>query len=248
MRAAHSVVGNSKCKFERFVCCPNCRSIYSLQDCIIKHPNGSLESKKCSFVGFPNHPQVQHCKPCEAVLMKNVKSSNGKVILYPKLIYAYKSITESLLLNPGFSVKCEAWRRRSTTDGYYYDVYDGQIWKDFQNPDGIPFLSVPNNFAFQINVDDWFNPFTHTQHSEGAIYLSVMNLPRQERFLQENVILVGVIPGPKEPPLQINSFLKPPVDELKSLWSGQTFINADGQTVLVRAALLCAGSDIPATR
>ena len=75
-----------------------------------------------------------------------------------------------------------------------------------------------------------------------------MNLPPQERFLQENVILVGVIPGPKEPLLQINSFLKPLVDELKSLWSGQTFINADGQTVLVRAALLCAGSDIPATR
>lgn len=113
----------------------------------------------------------------------------------------------------------------------------------------MPFLSVPNNFAFQINVD-WFNPFIHTQHSEGAIYLSVMNLPRQERFLQENVILIGVIPGPKEPSIHINSFLKPIVDELKNLWLGlgQTFINADGQTVLVHAALLCASSDIPATR
>lgn len=97
----------------------------------------------------------------------------------------YRSITESLqelLRNPGFSLKCEAWRKRSTKEGYYCDVYDGQIWKDFQNLDGIRFLSVPNNFDFQINVD-WFNPFTHTQHSEGAIYLSVMNLPRQERFL-----------------------------------------------------------------
>ena len=65
-------------------------------------------------------------------------------------------------------MKCEAWRRRSTTEGYYYDVCDGQIWKDFQNPDGIPFLSVPHNFAFQINVD-CFNPFTHTQHSEGEV-------------------------------------------------------------------------------
>ena len=113
---------------------------------------------------FPNHPQAQHRKPCGAVLMKNVKSSNGKVLLYPKLIYTYKSITESLqelLRNPGFSVKCEAWRKRPTRVDYYYDVYDGEIWKDFQNPDGRSFLSVPNNFAFQINVD-WFNPFTHT--------------------------------------------------------------------------------------
>ena len=38
------------------------------------------------------------------------------------------------------------------------------------------------------------------------------------------------------------------MDELKILWSGRTFVNAIGQTVLVRAALLCGGSDIPATR
>ena len=182
--------------------------------------------------------------------MKMVKSSNGRLLLYPKLIYTYKSIIESLqelLRIPGFSPKCEAWRNRSRREQYYCDVYDGQIWKDFQSPGGVPFLSVPNSIAFHINVD-WFNPFTHTQHSEGAIYLSVMNLLRQERFLQENVILVGVIPGPKEPPIPINSFLRPLVDDLKKLWRGLPFTNADGQTVFVRADLLCGGSDIPATR
>lgn len=111
----------------------------------------------------------------------------------------------------------------------------------------MPFLSVPNNIALQINVD-WFNTYTHTQHSEGAIYLNVMNLPCQERFLQENILLVGVIPGPKEPPIHINSFLKPLVDDLKKLWIGLPFLNADGQTVFVRAALLCVCSNIPATR
>ena len=64
--------------------------------------------------------------------------------------------------------------------------------------DGQPFLAAPFNYALHLNVD-WFQPFTHTQHSEGAIYLSVLNLPRQERFLKENVILAGVIPGPKDP-------------------------------------------------
>ena len=29
----------------------------------------------------------------------------------------------------------------------------------------------------------------------------VMNLPRTERFLQENIVFVGVIPGPHEPSL-----------------------------------------------
>ena len=48
------------------------------------------------------------------------------------------------------------------------DMYDGEIWKEFLQRDGVPFLSVPNNFALQLNVD-WFKPFKHTQHSEGAI-------------------------------------------------------------------------------
>ena len=63
---------------------------------------------------------------------------------------------------------------------------------------GQNFLASPFNYTFHLNVD-WFQPFLHTQHSEGAIYLSVLNLPRQKRFLKENIILVGVIPGPKEP-------------------------------------------------
>ncbi len=61
---------------------------------------------------------------------------------------------------------------------------------------------------------DWFQPFDHTQHSEGVIYLSVLNLPQHERFLKENVILVGVVPGPKEPELHMNTFLQPLVDDL----------------------------------
>ena len=143
-------------------------------------------------------------------------------LLYPKRIYCYKSIIESLqelLCQPDFSVKCEAWRTRCYQDGVYNDVYDGQVWKDFQAPNNMPFLSLPNNFAFHLNVD-WFNPFKYTQHSEGVIYATVLNLPRHERFLQENVILIGVIPGPKEPSLHINAFLKPLVSELMDLWRG----------------------------
>ena len=121
-----------------------------------------------------------------------------------------------------FFKKCELWRTRQQHPGIYSDIYDGKIWAEFQDPDGIPFLSLPYNYAFQLNVD-WFNPYKHTKHSEGAIYLSILNLPRQERYLQENIILVGVIPGPKEPSLHINSFLKPLVTELINLWKGRFF-------------------------
>ena len=97
------------------------------------------------------------------------------------------------------------------------DVFEGGIWRDFQCFNGTPFLAEPRNYAFMLNVD-WMQPFVHTTYSVGVMYLVLMNLPRSERFKRENVILVGVIPGPCEPPLTINTCLSPLVDELLKLW------------------------------
>ncbi len=63
---------------------------------------------------------------------------------------------------------------------------------------------------------DWFNPYEQTPYSIGAIYLSIMNLPRSERYKEENILLVGLIPGPTEPKQHINHFLSPLVDDLKN--------------------------------
>ena len=106
-----------------------------------------------------------------------------------------------------------------------------------------------NHFFLFLSIlnTDWFQPFEDTQHSEGVMYLTVMNLPRNERFLQENMILVGVLPGPKEPQISANSFLKPLVKDVLDLWKG-VILRTKGTLVFVRAALLCVGCDIPAAR
>ena len=57
-----------------------------------------------------------------------------------------------------------------------------------------------------LNID-WFNPYEETPYSAGVIYFVVQNLPRSERFKFENVILVGMIPGPNEPKKHINTYL-----------------------------------------
>ena len=241
---------NARDQFKRYVCCPTCHSLYSFEECVIKLANGHMESKTCSFTPFPTHPQRQHRTPCGTPLLKRVKTKSGKLSLYPRLVYCYKSIIDSLqemLKRPDFLEKCELWRSEERDEGLLTDVYDGEIWREFLEPGGIPFLNLPNNFAFQINVD-WFRPFQHTQHSEGAIYMTIMNLPRKERFLQENVILVGVIPGPSEPSLHINTLLTPLVNELNQLWKGITLKNCFDHPVLVRAALLCCSCDVPAAR
>ena len=75
--------------------------------------------------------------------------------------------------------------------------------------------------------------------------MSVLNLPR---FLQETIILVGIIPGPKEPQLHINTLLRPLVDDLMLLWQGLPMELSNGMQVFVRATLICVGCDIPAAR
>ena len=77
-----------------------------------------------------------------------------------------------------------------------------------------------------------------------------MNLPREERFKPENVIIVGIIPGPKEPKGNINSFLKPLVDELIDFWDGVIIADTllPGGLFKVLVALLALCCDVPAAR
>ena len=48
--------------------------------------------------------------------------------------------------------------------------------------------------------------------------MAIVNLPREVGFKWQNIIVYGVIPGPSEPKFNINSYLKPIVDELKKGW------------------------------
>lgn len=52
------------------------------------------------------------------------------------------------------------------------------------------------------------------------MYLTEVNIPRQERFRKQNVILVRLIPSMEHEP---SVFLYPLVQELQSLWKGERF-------------------------
>jgi hypothetical protein len=130
------------------------------------------------------------------------------------------------------------------------DVFDGRVWRDFQNVNGVPFLAAPRNYALMLNVD-WMQPFKHTIYSVGVMYLVLMNLPRSERLKTENVILVGVIPGPSEPKLKVNPYLSPLVNELLDLCNDGVKLRHHGSSFLAetfKACLLCVVCDIPASR
>ena len=232
-----------------YTVCPKCHSLFLIADC--KNNQGVFLDKLCTHIEYRNHPHLSRRSKCNTPLMKKVKV-NGKSKLVPRKIYLYHNIIDSLrkfASKPNFLTLCECWRNRVVGENTYADVYDGEVWKNLQYIDGSPFLAAPNNLCLMMNVD-WFNPYEESQYSAGAIYLTVLNLPRAVRYKFENILLVGLIPGPKEPSLHINSYLTPLVNDLNLLFHGITFTtpNSPLGSSTIRAMLTCICSDLPATR
>ena len=76
-------------------------------------------------------------------------------------------------------------------------------------------------------------------------------MSREIRFKRENLLILGILPGPHEVSLhKINHYLSPIVDDLMTLWDGitlnRTFEAQEGKKI--RAALVLVSCDVPAAR
>ena len=230
--------------FKQYVCCPKCCSLYELSECF-EQVGGQQVPKHCSAYKFPRHPVPSHRSCCNSKLLKNIQTSRKKAFR-PIKTYCYKPLSSSLeeiLSRPGMVESCEHWRTRRVVPGLFTDVYDGDIWKKFET-NGL--FSQPHSYGLLLNVD-WFEPFDHSIYAVGVVFMALLNLPRHIRYNQENIIVCGLIPGPKEPQYNINSFLEPLVEDLLHLWRGMDITLPTG-TMKVRAALLCISCDSPAMR
>ncbi|OAD79333.1 hypothetical protein PHYBLDRAFT_139365 [Phycomyces blakesleeanus NRRL 1555(-)] len=175
------------------------------------------------------------------------------------MVFPYNSLKNSIaqhFAKPGFECQIVQWRSRETINSTLLDIYDGAMWSGLLDKDNEPFFSqifVPNlkssilplknffNFNHHNNHDhslmltlnvDWFQPFEGRTHASRALYLSMNNLPREERMKPKNIILVGVMP-----------------DKLVELYGGITVKTATFPNgTIVCAALMCVACDIPAAR
>ena len=111
------------------------------------------------------------------------------------------------------------------------------------------FLSHSSSLAVMLNVD-WFRPHKHSPGSVGVVYLVLLNLPRHEKYKLENIIVVGILPGPSQPKLTANTFLEPLVKELHTLWLWKERFAVHGSFFkrAIKVGLICVSSDVPATR
>ena len=58
--------------------------------------------------------------------------------------------------------------------------------------------------------------------SVGVLYLAIESLPRNIHFKRQNILVVGIVPGPNEPSGDINTYLEPLICDMEKLWEGVT--------------------------
>jgi hypothetical protein len=248
LQIVHSQILQGDILFSEYVVCPKCHSVYDIADCLEK-TGSTINSKKCHYVQFPQHSMLSRRQPCGTLLMRTVIKHSKPNQFKPFKVYAYQPLElaiKRLLKRRGFLDICEHWHQREKSADYLGDVYDGQLWVDFEN-----FLNHPHSWVLAINVD-WFEPYTHVTDAVGVMYLVILNLPRDQRYEKKNMILCGIIPGPQEPSLNINCYLTPLVLELKKFYLGCTvnYISTNGHynTCTLRLALGGVFSDLPASK
>jgi hypothetical protein len=235
-------------------------------------------SRKCKADGeAPPLPPVPEVLRCGTSLVRTERCAVTKarpdgLVHYPLLLMPYLGIMgalKRLLLEPGFEDKCEQWRelydattgKRKQTN-IIADVYHGKRWEEYQymnskdkpwsevdGRDKKPLLATPGTLAFALNTDN-YTPHANGTYSMGAVYLVILNLPREERYLQRNMILISLLPGPfHSSRVQQHQAFGPIVQELLELYKGvkfNTYNQPEEHTV--RGFLHTVVCDLPAAR
>ena len=82
--AAKKLIGIAGDPFSKYVSCPKCHSLYSIDSCKITLPDKTITSRFCSHVNFPHHPHFRRRSPCNTQLMTTIRTSAGTTSLYPR--------------------------------------------------------------------------------------------------------------------------------------------------------------------
>jgi hypothetical protein len=161
------------------------------------------------------------------------------------------------------SMRYRAKAEREHEPGKYFDVFDGRHYHTLRNTQ----VREGNDYRFFDNREDialslstnGFTLFKRRRRGLSTawpIILVNLNLPPKVRYRLENILCVGVIPGPKQCK-DLNSFLIPLIEELLELAEGvessRVATDADNEDEAeeagrfwLRAFLILLFGDIPA--
>ena len=113
--------------FRKMVCCNKCYRIYP-DDPSMRYRSKDRHRKLLTQPCYGAVVKKGRDTLCNEVLFNCKKTEKGTLEYTPKHIYCYQPLSKSLdnlLSRLGFLDKCNAWRRRPATRGFYSDIYDG---------------------------------------------------------------------------------------------------------------------------
>ncbi|PPQ96460.1 hypothetical protein CVT26_010514 [Gymnopilus dilepis] len=238
-----------------YAVCPkfSCQKLYA--------PSFYASSPVPLYPAYCSHCKVKNGDSCGTRLTRPRFFGDVKVEVPIKRFigFSFKDYIASLTSRVGFEEymdQASAFDARDQTP--MRDFFNGKFFRDFLGPDGKPFRSTSGpegRYCFSLGFD-FFNPLSNKQSGKkvscGVISLVCLNLPIHLRYKPENMFLAGIIPGPKEPPLDAsNHYLTPIVDELVEFWKpgvrfSQTVKCPEGR--LIMCALILVICDLPAAR
>ena len=199
---------------------------------------------------------LQSCPVCKASRYKRKSTQSdddevqkgipAKVVWYlpiiPRLKRLFASRKEAKLL---------CWHSEGRKqDGKLRHPADSPQWR---NIDTIfdDFGAEPRNIRFALSTDG-MNPFgdMSSRHSTWPVVLSIYNLPPWLCMKRKYLMMTLLIPGPKQPGNDIDVYLRPLVEDLKTLWNeGEQIWDAHKrESFTLRALLFCTINDLPALR
>lgn len=188
---------------------------------------------------YANMTSCPHCKS-ERYKQKTPRRASGRVA---HTTYDLTSVTKRLRLQYSSPSLAQTFGlpKGSSTAGVIADVWDGE---------GIANLRQRGFFKDSRDIllglsSDGISLFKVGGFSVTPILLINYNFPQTERYKDENMYVLGIIPGPKKPK-DMNSFFLPVVEELLMLEKGVLGWDAHRQeSFTLRAHLAFLMADSP---
>ena len=201
--------------------CPSCYALYPF-------PGTGFHNLPPDAIEYCTHRRTPESDPCGVPLWRD-RRVGGKTLKVPSRKYIHQSLKEwvgRLLARPGVEDMFDAAYNQSAADRMT-DIWDSPVLKNLRDKHGTPFFARHGNelrLAFSLGADS-FHPLGSLEAKQSmsatAIYMVLLNFPKDQRFQYKNMYLVGVIPGPSKPSLeQINHALSLLVLELLEFWKG----------------------------
>ncbi|BBN70547.1 transposable element gene, partial [Prunus dulcis] len=191
-----------------------------------------------------------NCPTCGISRWKEGKDSILKEGVPAKVVWYFPPIPRfKRMFQSHETAKSLTWHAaRKSIDGQMSHPADSPSWKllDDKWPE---FGNEPRNLRLALSSDG-FNPHSSlsSRYSCWPVILVTYNLPPWLCMKRKFMMLTLLISGPKQPGNDIDVYLEPLIDDLKSLWVGirGVYDAHNGEYFTLRAALMWTINDFPA--